>query len=126
MGKSVNQSTNYRTSQATHQGLLFIVCISVINLWMSERWEFTHGVGDKVWLKMYCTTWRGKGKKQKSVKHWKINCRRGGCIKRVSIYQTCYTTEGKSSLLVEKLLGFFVLCIDHVKVENITDKYCIV
>lgn len=34
MGKSVNQSTNYRTSQATHQGLLFIVCISVINLWM--------------------------------------------------------------------------------------------
>lgn len=62
MGKSVNQSTNYRTSQATHQGLLFIVCISVINLWMSEMWEFTHGFADKECLEMCYTTWKG-GKK---------------------------------------------------------------
>lgn len=47
MGKSVNQSTNYRISQATHQGLLFIVCISMINLQMSEMLEFTHVFGDK-------------------------------------------------------------------------------
>lgn len=60
MGKSVNQSTNYRISQATHQGLLFIVCISMINLQMSEMLEFIHGFGDKAFLETCCATWRGK------------------------------------------------------------------
>lgn len=99
MGKSVNQST------ITKRLKLFIkvFCLQCAYLWLIsvfEMWEFTHAFGDKACPEMCHVTWSGgQGEKKKNEKHWKINCRSGGCIKRISIYQTRYTTEGKSSLL---------------------------